>query len=261
MDYELCGKTAIITGGTSGIGFACAKLLASEGAKIILVSRSKQNGTSAVARIIKAHPGADVSFVGCDLGKPSEVKKLQQHVENQTIDILVGSSGGPSASSATELTESVLATALTSNLLSLIDISKFLVENMALNQWGRIVFITTSGVKQPMQNLAASNIARSALTSFAKTLSGEVGKDGITVNCVMPGKIETERLVAITKSKAKRASIDFESQCAKDVASIPAGRFGTTIEIASLVTFLCSQNAAYVNGTNIPVDGGMISTV
>jgi 3-oxoacyl-[acyl-carrier protein] reductase len=136
-----------------------------------------------------------------------------------------------------------------------------LLPDMQKNNWGRIVYVTTSGVIQPVPNLALSNVSRSALTSFTKTLSTEVASQGITVNTVIPGRIDTPRLQEATRNEAKTHDMTYEEKLAQDWKAIPTGRYGEPEEIANAISFLCSEGASYITGIRIAVDGGLIKSV
>ncbi|MBI1300416.1 MAG: SDR family oxidoreductase [Alphaproteobacteria bacterium] len=255
MDFGLKGKTALITGASGGIGFASAKALLSEGANVIIVSRDKTRGEQAVEELSR-NTSNHVSYVQGDISSPDNIIDA---LGEKTIDIFVGSSGGPSMGQAQNLSSADLETALNSNLIGLVSLTNALMPNMQKKKWGRIVYITTSGVIIPISKLALSNIARSALTAYAKTLAGDVAHHGVTVNTVMPGKIDTERLQFLQKKKADHDAISLEQFREREAEEIPAKRFGEPEEIASMVAFLCSVQASYVTGNNIAVDGGFIN--
>jgi 3-oxoacyl-[acyl-carrier protein] reductase len=199
----------------------------------------------------------------CDLNDEDSVDNFLERVRQNfgDIDIFVGSSGGPEFGHAENLSHDDFMAALNSNFVSLATLTNKLIPTMRRNKWGRIVYVATSGAIQPIQTLALSNVSRSALSSFAKTLSNDVGVDGITVNTVIPGKIDTDRLRKVTQKKADDAGISLEDEQQKEYAEIPVRRYGKPEEFASAITYLCSQSAAYINGVRLAIDGGMIKSL
>ena len=249
MDYKINNKTALVSGGTQGIGFASAQALLNEGAKVAIFSRSQENVDSAIEKLDSDKN--NVLGLVCDLGDSDSVDEMLEMVRNKfgQIDIFVGSSGGPAFGKASEVTKTDLIPALESNFVS---------PAMKENKWGRIVYVTTSGVLEPVPNLVLSNVSRSALTSYTKTLANEVASDGVTVNTVIPGRIATGRLEQVLRDSAKTQGITYETLVEKNWENIPAGRFGEPEEMANVITFLCSSVSSYVTGSKIAVDGGMI---
>ncbi|HMS25130.1 MAG TPA: SDR family oxidoreductase [Acidimicrobiia bacterium] len=261
MDFGIAGKVALVSGGTQGIGFAAAQALLNEGAHVAIFSRSRDNVNQALANLDAGT--SKVSGFSCDLLDETSVEEMLAKVRAElgSIDIFVGSSGGPSFGKAHELSHDDLITALESNFVGLATLTNKLLPDMQKNNWGRIVYVTTSGVIQPVPNLALSNVSRSALTSFTKTLSTEVASQGITVNTVIPGRIDTPRLQEATRNEAKTHDMTYEEKLAQDWKAIPTGRYGEPEEIANAISFLCSEGASYITGIRIAVDGGLIKSV
>lgn len=261
MDFGISGKVALVSGGTQGIGFASAKALLDEGAKVVIFSRNQNNVDEAVAKL-----GIDDSqllAVQCDLADEPGVDSMIQTIANQfgNVDIFVGSSGGPSFGEAQTISGNEMREALETNFISLATLANKLIPKMKENKWGRIVFVTTSGVIEPVKNLALSNISRSALSAYTKTVANEIASDGITVNTVIPGRIFTDRLQTVLRKEAETKSVSYDELLQRDASSIPAGRYGEPEEIAAMITFLCSDAASYITGRKIPVDGGMLKSV
>jgi 3-oxoacyl-[acyl-carrier protein] reductase len=256
MDFGIAGKVALVSGGTQGIGFAAAQALLNEGVTVAIFSRSRDNVDQALAKLDAGT--SKVSGFSCDLLDETSVEEMLAKVRAElgSIDIFVGSSGGPSFGKAHELSHDDLITALESNFVGLATLTNKLLPDMQKNNWGRIVYVTTSGVIQPVPNLALSNVSRSALTSFTKTLSTEVASQGITVNTVIPGRIDTPRL-----QEATPHDMTYEEKLAQDWKAIPTGRYGEPEEIANAISFLCSEGASYITGIRIAVDGGLIKSV
>ncbi|MBP9116326.1 MAG: SDR family oxidoreductase [Acidimicrobiia bacterium] len=260
MDYGIKNKVALISGGTSGIGFSATQALLNEGVNVVVFSRSKENIDRAKKQFIVGD--SKLLILQGDLSNSDSLEKIIKTVNDElgTIDIFVASSGGPSFGEAQSLTEDDFNLALQSNFVSIATLTNKLLPSMKAQKWGRIVFVTTSGVIQPVKNLALSNVARSALVSFAKTLSSEIASEGITVNSVIPGMIETTRLKQVIAKRAKTNGIILNEQLENEYSEIPAKRFGTPQEIANLIVFLCSQGASYVTGSRIAADGGYIKS-
>lgn len=260
MELGIKDKVALVTASSTGLGFACAQTLLQEGAKVAIGSRQQQKVTTAVEQL--AEWGAQEAILGAavDYTQTEAMTHYLAEVQEKlgSIDILVCSSGGPAMGSVTEFDTQAYSHALEDNLLAMIRLSLALLPNMQANKWGRIIFITSSAAVQPIPSLALSNVARAGLHSFAKTLAQDVAKEGITVNCVMPGKINTDRMMAVTRKRAADNQRSLNEQMAMDFAKIPAGRYGQPQELANLVTFLCSEKASYINGSAIAVDGGAI---
>ena len=258
MDYKINNKVALVSGGTQGIGFASAQALLNEGAKVAIFSRSQENVDSAIEKLDSDKN--NVLGLVCDLGDSDSVDEMLKTVRDKIgqIDIFVGSSGGPAFGKAGEVTKADIIPALESNFVSLATLTNKLLPAMKENKWGRIVYVTTSGVLEPVPNLVLSNVSRSALTSYTKTLANEVASDGVTVNTVIPGRIATGRLEQVLRDSAKTQGITYETLVEKNWENIPAGRFGEPEEMANVITFLCSSASSYVTGSKIAVDGGMI---
>lgn len=237
----------MVTGGSRGIGLAVAQGLAAEGARLVLSSRDEDSLGRAVETIRRA--GAEASGLPADVSDPQQVSGLFERLRSEFGNpaILVVNSGGPPAGLPSSLSEEQWSSGFDLTLMSAVRLTREALPAMRMAGWGRIVNITSLAVKQPVLNLALSNAFRAAVTGFAKTLSTEVAADGVTVNNVGPGYTATERLEELfTDEGAKRRLLD----------SIPAKRFGTPEEIASLAVYLASSQAAYITGQTIVPDGG-----
>ena len=251
MNLQIVGKTALITGASKGIGFAIAEGLAAEGVRLAIVARD-QAGLEAAAERLR-HDGGEVVALAADVADPKAVQGVlvaaRQHVGD--IDILVANAGGPPAGVPSSLDDAAWARAMELTLMSAVRLARALVPGMRDRGWGRIVNVTSLSVKQPIADLTLSNAMRSAVTAFARTLAGEVAAEGVTVNNVAPGYTATERLEELFADDYARARL---------LASIPAKRFADPQEIAAAAVFLCSQQAAYVTGQTLVVDGGMVAS-
>lgn len=261
MELGIKNKVALLTGASTGLGFACAESLAREGAKIAFCSRTPEKVTQATQRLIEIAGTDNVLGRPMDYNNSEQMTQLLEETQEKLgpVDMLVCSSGGPTPGRVTEFEAADYLQAIENNLTSMIRIGLSVLPNMQANKWGRIVFITSSAAVQPITNLALSNVARSGLHAFAKTLANEVAIDGITVNCVMPGKINTDRIMEITRKSAEEQGRSLNEQMAIEFAKIPAGRYGQPQELANLVTFLCSDKASYLTGGALAVDGGIIA--
>ncbi len=261
MDLGLKGKTALVLGASQGLGEAIARGLAAEGCNIILASRSVDKLEKIAGELSKAR-GVKVDVEGVDMTDAQSVKALCKIVsERGDIDILVNNTGGPPPSASTGVDDETWDKAIQSLLRSVVRITEAALEGMRQRQWGRVLTIASSGVIQPIPNLALSNIVRGAIVGFSKTLSREVAGDGITVNLLIPGRIETARLGQLDKARAEREGKSIEEVREAFRGVIPAKRYGKPEEFADAAVFLASERAGYTTGHMFRVDGGMISNV
>ena len=251
MNLQIAGKTALITGASKGIGFAIAEGLAAEGVRLVAVARD-QAGLEAAAERLR-DGGGDVVTLPADVADPKAVQGVLDTTRARVgeVDILIANAGGPPAGVPSSLDDAAWARAMELTLMSAVRLARALAPGMRQRGWGRIVNVTSLSVKQPIAELTLSNAMRSAVTAFARTLAGEVAADGVTVNNVAPGYTATERLGALFADDYARARL---------MASIPAKRFATPQEIAAAAVYLCSQQAAYVTGQTLVVDGGMVAS-
>jgi 3-oxoacyl-[acyl-carrier protein] reductase len=242
VDLGLGGRTAIVCGASSGIGLAIAQALAAEGANVAMFARRRDLLEREAERL-----GA--LAVRGDVTNPSDLERLVERTLQAFggIDILVNNSGGPPRTKAIEVDHDALQEAVDLLLHSAVGLTNLCLPHLRKSGHGRIVNITSSSVREPIDNLALSNAVRPGVIGWAKTLSREVGPDGITVNSIAPGRIETERLAEVYPEGATEA----------DLLPIALRRFGRPEEIAEVVSFLASDRASYVTGTTIAVDGGL----
>ncbi len=256
MDLELAGKRALVLGASRGLGKAIAQSLASEGATVFAAARSVDKISDWVTDHETVHP------IALDLAKIEDVDALAARLlEDGGVDIVVNNSGGPPPGSAQAADRGAWISHFEAMAANLFHLNSRLLPAMQQRGWGRIISITSSGVEQPIPNLALSNGIRSAVVGWSKSLANEVAGDGITVNVVMPGRIHTERVDELDAAAAKRTDTDVAEVSAKSRAAIPAGRYGKPQEFADVVTFLASARAGYVTGSKIRIDGGAIKSV
>jgi 3-oxoacyl-[acyl-carrier protein] reductase len=242
VDLGVRGRTAIVCGSSEGIGLAIAEVLAEEGVNVAMFARRREVLHREAERI-----GA-LAIRG-DVTNPADLTRLVERTVKAFggIDILVNNSGGPPRTSALEIDDELLENAVELLLMSAVRLTHLCLPHLRAGGHGRIVNITSSTVREPADNLALSNAVRPGVVGWAKTLAREVGPDGITINSIAPGRIDTARL----------AEVYPEGPSEKDLLAIPLRRLGTTREIADVVCFLCSDRAAYVTGSVVAVDGGL----
>ena len=261
MDFGLRGKTALVLAAGGGLGRAIAKSLAGEGANVAVAGRAADSiaGTQAALAEIG---GKNMGLVW-DLADLAQIDGNVAKIEKELgpVDILVNNTGGPPPTTANGQDPALWSKQFQSMVLSVIAITDRVLPNMRARHWGRIITSTSSGVEAPIPNLAISNALRLSLVGWSKTLAGEVAKDGITANVVVPGRIATDRIKFLDEAKAKREGRSVEAVMAENAASIPIGRLGKPEEYGAMVAFLASEAAAYITGTIVRVDGGMIPSI
>jgi 3-oxoacyl-[acyl-carrier protein] reductase len=246
MDLGLNGRTAIVCGASAGMGLAIAGALAGEGANVAMFARRREVLETEAERL-----GA--LAVRGDVRDPADLERLVERTVQAFggIDILVNNSGGPPRTSALELNDRLLQDAIDLLLQSVVRLTGLCLPYLAKSGHGRVINITSSTVREPVDNLALSNAVRPGVIGWAKTLAREIGPDGITVNSIAPGRIETERLLEVYP----------EGPTETDLLAIPLRRFGRPEEVADMVCYLASDRASYVSGTTIAVDGGLIRSI
>ncbi len=257
MNIELKGKRALVCGSTQGIGKAAALQLAACGASIVLAARN-EDSLQLVINELDINDKQTHSFICADFDSPDIlINKVTDFVnENTPIHILVNNSGGPAPGSVLDSVPEEYIESFNRHLINNHNLAKALIPGMKAESYGRIINIISTSVKQPIPDLGVSNTIRGAVANWAKTLATEVGRFGITVNNILPGFTDTSRLRSVIKNIAQKKgqSIAEVTKAMKD--STPAGRFANADETASAVVFLAAPQAAYINGINLPVDGG-----
>lgn len=262
MDVSLEGKRAVVCGSTQGIGKACAHELAALGAEVVLFARNSET-LAMVCRSLACTHGQDHQTIAADFSKPEEVAdEIAAYVgEGKPTHILVNNTGGPPAGALAEADVEALMAGFRAHVVCNQIITKALVPSMRAQKYGRIINIISTSVKAPIPGLGVSNTIRGAVASWAKTLAGELGPDGITVNNVLPGFTDTDRLTSLLERGASKAGVGYEEFVRGKKAEIPARRFAEPEEIAAAVAFLASPAAGYISGINLPVDGGRLPTL
>src|SRR5215813_4347438 len=262
MDLELQDKVAIVGGASKGLGKACAEVLAQEGVKLAICSRTKADLEQA-AKEIRDTCGAEILVFAGDLDQYDTIRDLITTTVDRFggLDIMVNNSGGPPLARAYNATEELWATAVQRSLLFFARMSREAIPHLKRQGGGRLINILASTVYQPIPNLALSGATRMGVVAFAKSLADEVGRDGILVNNVCPGSILTERMLSNVTSRAKELGISVEDALAQRAAETAVGRIGDPMEFAYLVAFLASSRSSYITGTTMLVDGGLVRSV
>jgi 3-oxoacyl-[acyl-carrier protein] reductase len=258
MDINLHGKKAFVCGSTQGIGRAAAVELANLGASIVLLARNEE-ALNQVKGELNNSQNQSHDFIVADFSKPDELKnKIDEYFKNNSepIHILVNNTGGPPGGKAVDAELDEFISAFRNHLLCNQILAQAVVPGMKAEKFGRIINVISTSVKQPIPNLGVSNTIRGAVASWAKTLAGELGEFGITVNNVLPGFTKTQRLQSIIIAKAQKINASIEEIETEMKAETPARRFAESSEIANAIAFLASPAASYINGINLPVDGG-----
>lgn len=257
MDLSLKNKRAIVCGSTQGIGLATAKELADLGASITLVARNEEK-LSDVVKTLFISPEQQHNYVVADFNRPEELRAaiLAQLREIPEADILVNNTGGPPSGAALEATPDEFIKAFTSHLICNQLLVQATVPYMKEKGFGRIINIISTSVKAPIPGLGVSNTTRGAVANWSKTLSLELAGFGITVNNVLPGATYTGRLQSLIDNKARKLNRQPHEIAQEMMEEIPSGRFAVPEEVAAAVAFLATPAASYINGINIPVDGG-----
>jgi len=262
MDLKIAGKRALVCAASQGMGKATAMSLAEEGVELFMCARS-EGPLNAVADEIEKRIGRKVHRQTCDLTDKSDRELLIKSVEQlfPGIDILIHNVGGPKSTSVQDTSLTDWGAGFQLLFLPVAHLNQAFLPGMKDRRWGRIATITSTSAIEPIPHLAISNALRSAVTSMTKTLADEVAQYNITVNCVAPGAILTDRTEDLLQSRAKRTGQTRDEYFKEYVGSIPAGRLGTPEEFAAAMTFLCSEQASYITGSTLYVDGGRRKSV
>lgn len=258
MNIRLDGKIALVTASSKGIGLGVAKALYAAGAKVALCSRDPNGLAAAVAQFGEKSAGRIFAKDG-DIGELKFLEALVADAERAlggSIDILVNNSGGPPAGDALSFSEAQWREALDRNLLSVIRLTKLVVQGMKEKKWGRIVNLTSLTAKEPDPGLILSNVTRAGVSALAKTLAHEIGPFGITVNTILTGGVLTDRLRSLVQGDLDRTGKSFETVIDEIAQGIPVRHIASPEEFAHLILFVVSEEASYLNGSAIPLDGG-----
>lgn len=253
---DLKGRIALVTGASSGLGFAAARALARRGARLAIASRGGEKLEAARDRL--AGEGAEVIAVAADVREADSLAHLAEETGRRLgpVDVLVANGGGPPAKPAAEVTDEDWQVAIPLTLLFVPRLCRLVLPGMRERRWGRIVALNSISARQPIPNLALSNALRPAVLGYLKTLSQEVAAEGVTVNAVLPGYTRTARQEELAAAAAARTGRPREEIVAGWIGNTPIGRMAEPEEIGEVVAFLCSPAASYVTGQAIAVDGG-----
>ncbi|MEM7342945.1 MAG: SDR family oxidoreductase [Chloroflexota bacterium] len=259
MDLGLRNKIALVAASSKGLGRACAEAMALEGAKVTICARDEK-ALQATADEIAANTGSEILAIPADMSNPDDIANIVQETVNHFggLHILVTNAGGPPAGFFADFDDDHWHTAFDLSLMSGVRLIRAALPHMKEAQWGRIINITSMTVKEPVDNLILSNSIRASVHGMAKTLAAQIAGDGITINNVMPGFIQTDRINQLVTATSQQSGKP-ESEILENLADpIPVGRIGQPAEFGAMVAFLASEKAGYINGVSIPVDGGLI---
>jgi 3-oxoacyl-[acyl-carrier protein] reductase len=257
MNYQLNSRRALVGGSTQGIGWACAMALANAGVSVTLLARNEENLLKRKNEL-PIIGSAKHDFLVADFGDPSALKQAIDNYlkQKENFHILINNTGGPPGGAIVQAGIDEFRNTFNQHLICNHLLTQALVPYMKEHKYGRIINIISTSVKQPLRGLGVSNTIRAAVANWSKTLSVELAPFGITVNNVLPGATATQRLRGLIESKAAKTGKSIEILEKEMLDEIPAGRFAEPTEIAAAVAFLASEEAAYINGINLPVDGG-----
>lgn len=254
---------AMVCGSSQGIGASTAIELSKSGISVTLVARN-EDALKNILLDLDSTSDQTHDYIVADFDDPNKleetVKKFLK-AKNKKFHILVNNSGGPKPGKILDAEPVDFLKAFNRHLICNHMLTKLLIEGMKQMSFGRIVNIISTSVKQPIKGLGVSNTIRAAVANWSKTLSFEIGIEGVTVNNILPGFTNTQRLQNIFKNKAQSSGVDIESVIAQAQSEIPIGRFADPSEVAKIIVFLCSKEASYINGINIPVDGGRLGSL
>lgn len=257
MDLGLKGKVAVVAAASQGLGRAIAEELAAEGAHVAVCARTAEK-LEATAEEIRRATGAEVIAVPADVTQPAEVERFVKAAVGRwgTVHIAVANAGGPPAKGFAAVTLDDWDKAVALNLMSAVHVARAVLPHMQAQKWGRLLFLTSASVKEPIDGLLLSNSVRSAVAGLAKSLSNEYAGENILVNTICPGYTRTERLEELAAALSQQKGVSPEEIYAGWTAHIRMGRLGEPRELAALAAFLASERASYITGTAIAVDGG-----
>ena len=257
MNFGIKDKVAVVTASSRGLGRAVASALAEEGAKLAICSRDGEK-IAETGKFLEGETGVEVLAEACDVTSGEDIERFKEKVLDRfgTVHVLFTNAGGPAPGTVLDMDAEQYSAAVELNLLSAIRLVQAFLPRMQSQRWGRIIASTSITVKQPIPTLALSNVSRVGLAAYIKSLAREVGPYNITANTVAPGYILTERVTALLENRAEKEHITVEAASQDLVQEIPVGRIGRPEEFGALVAFLASQQAAYINGETVLIDGG-----
>lgn len=262
MQLDLNGRHALVCGASQGIGRAAAQELALLGADVTVLARNAQTLSAVVDALPRVHAAQTHGYIAVDMGDAAALRrKVEGTATAARVHILVNNTGGPPGGPAQTAAAEAFVDAFQQHLLANHALLQSVLPGMREAGFGRVINVISTSVKEPIRNLGVSNTIRGAVASWAKTLAGELGPYGITVNNVLPGYTRTQRLDQIVRDRVQASGKSEQDIEQAMLASVPAGRFATAAEIAAAIAFLASPAAAYINGVNLPVDGGRMQSL
>lgn len=263
MDLGITGKRALVLGGNRGIGQGIGQALVREGVHVAITGRDAERMNAALAELRACHKDAQVEAFALDLADTAGLAAFAEKITTEfgPIDILINNTGGPGYGGASDRGIAEWTSSFNEMVLSVITLTDALLPGMRKRQWGRIMTVVSSGVVQPIPILGVSNTLRNALVTWSKTLSGEVAKEGVTVNVLIPGRIDTERVRLTDEAVAAKDGISVDEAKRRSTAFIPMGRYGAPSEFGALAAFVASMPASYITGSMLRCDGGNIKSI
>ena len=253
MDLGIAGRTAIVCASSRGLGRACAEALARAGCRVIINGRTSE-AVDAAVRELREQTGATVTGVVADVGQPAGQDALLRACPEP--DILVNNNSGPPLKDFRTLTREQMLDGVVANMVTAIELTQRVIDPMVRRRFGRIVNITSGTVKMPLAGLDLSSGARAGLTAFLAGVARSVASSNVTINFILPGAFETDRLRSTIAAAAGKQGIDYAAAATQRINTIPAKRFGTPGELGELCAFLCSTQAGFITGQSILIDGG-----
>jgi 3-oxoacyl-[acyl-carrier protein] reductase len=261
MMVDSSARVSIVMAASKGLGRGCAQALSGNGFRVVICARNKQ-GVDDTVESIRASGG---EVVGCvaDVSKAADIKAMFELADKTygRLDSLVVNAGGPPIGAFESLTEEAWQQAFELTLMSAVRAINLAIPRMRAGHYGRIIVLGSSSVRTPLPNLALSNVFRPGLVGVVKTLAVELARDGITVNMVSPGRVDTDRVRFLDEQRAKRDGITYAEARSRSEQTIPVGRYGLPSDVGELVAFLASERAGYITGQSILVDGGLVASI
>jgi 3-oxoacyl-[acyl-carrier protein] reductase len=264
IKFDFDKKIVLVTAASKGIGFAIANSFYASGARVAICSRDKKTLNKAVSQINQSQGGDIVGFEFdlANINKCSDLVKKVEDYYGSNIQILINNSGGPPPKKINETDLDDWNNAINQNLMSSILTTNAVIPSMVKNNFGRIIFLTSTVSKEPSENMVLSNVTRAAVATFAKTLSREIPlKSGITVNTILTGGVKTERFYSLFEKMIKGTSETVDEAIDRLSLTVPVGYFSSPDEFSKTILFLASNEASYINGVSLPIDGGTLKSV
>lgn len=254
---DLTKKVAIVTGASKGIGFAIAKSLSLRGARVLIISRDYEKLRSSCESLVDL--GAQADYLAGDISDPNLPNLAIDRISQKwgAPNILINNGGGPPMGGVLDFSDVDWQSSIDQNLLSAIRFSRLLIPIMKRNQWGRILSVSSTVAKEPSPNMVLSATLRAGLGAFTKSIATDLAPHGVTVNVLCPGGVLTDRLKDLVRARSQREGLSYDSLIEQSVSSIPSGRFADPDELGKVAAFLCSDDAAYITGVSLSVDGGL----